>query len=83
MTTITRQKLRDAIEAGIAAAATKATFGAEDAARLRQVGTDATVVARGAFATAFDRATWVASWSAPEYSPVLHITDDNTTEGEA
>jgi hypothetical protein len=46
MTTITRQQLRDAIEAGIASAAP--TRSCADA--LREVGASATVVGRGSFA---------------------------------
>jgi hypothetical protein len=105
--------LRDAIEAGIAAAECSSDFPAGAAKRLRRVGLTATVVARGTytayfdhgastkcpvgqafldwrevagdwnlgFTREFDRATFraVGSWLGVN---VLHIADDNTTEGE-
>lgn len=49
MTTITRQQLRDAIEAGIAAAPRSWGFTAEHAEALRKVASEATVTTRGLF----------------------------------
>jgi hypothetical protein len=49
MTTITRQQLRDAIEAGIAAAEPVEDFRQRYAVALRRVGETATVVARGKY----------------------------------
>lgn len=50
MTTITRRQLRDAIEAGIAAAGPICDFRDDYAAKLRKVGDEATEVARGTYA---------------------------------
>jgi hypothetical protein len=50
MTTITRQQLRDAIEAGIAAAVLAADFPDDAAERLRHVGLTAEEVARNTYA---------------------------------
>lgn len=108
MTTITRQQLRDAIEAGISGAELRESFTAEHAAALRAVGTEATVVARVAFESVQPDGTTVRcpvayayhDWQARDFKwdmafcseydratrgwdYVLHIADDNSTEGEA
>jgi hypothetical protein len=49
MTTITRQQLRDAIEAGISAAEPEGDFRPQYAVALRRVGESATVVSRGKY----------------------------------
>lgn len=59
MTTITRQQLRDAIEAGITAAESVEGFTTQAADRLRVVGAQATVVARGNFTVRAGESRWV------------------------
>jgi hypothetical protein len=68
MTTITRQQLRDAIEAGVLMAAPCGGFTAEHAAALRAVGVSATVVARGTFGPLRDGVCCPLTLAVPDWA---------------